>query len=267
MLRHFLFATLLGVLCQNAPGQDTSELTNSIGMKLKLIPSGSFVMGSSNNQPRRGDDESQFQVTLTQEFYLGVFEVTQADYEKVMGSNNSFFQKEVIRNEDSSRYPVEQVSWEEAAEFCKKLSDMEAEKKNGRLYRLPTEAEWEYACRAGSKTAYHFGESADRIADFAWIRANSEGKTHPVGGKKPNVWGLYDMTGNAWEWCQDEYGEYPLGSIQDPQGAKEGEYHVLRGGSWYHDATFCRSASRYHAIPSDRHNFGFRVAMTVVKAK
>jgi formylglycine-generating enzyme required for sulfatase activity len=160
-------------------------------------------------------------------------------------------------------YPVEQVSWEDAVEFCKKLSDLPEEKAAGRVYRLPTEAEWEYACRAGSKTAYSFGESSESLGDYTYFQGNSNGQTHPVGEKKANAWGLHDMHGNVWEWCSDWYGEYPKGAVSDPVGPREGSCRVLRGGSWYGGAALCRSAYRYWLIPSYRlDDFGFRVALS-----
>jgi formylglycine-generating enzyme required for sulfatase activity len=266
MLRLMMFGILSFYFLGQSYADSPAEIANSIGMKLKLVPSGTFMMGSATKQAGSGDDERQVKVTLSKPFYLGVYEVTQDEYTKVMGENSSFFQKEVIGNIDSRRLPVEQVSWEEAVEFCKRLSEMEAEKKSQRVYRLPTEAEWEYACRAGTETAFHFGEREDRLSEFAWFASNAQRMTHAVGAKKPNAWGFFDMTGNAWEWCQDRYGEYPVGSVTDPTGTKESEFRVLRGGSWYHDATFCRSSSRYRAVASDRHNFGFRVALTVKEA-
>ena len=172
-------------------------------------------------------------MTISKDYYLGVTEVTQGQYEKVMGTNpsSSFSQKRVISKSDSSMYRVDKVSWEDAVEFCKKLSDLPEEKKAGRVYRLPTEAEWEYACRAGSKTAFNFGESAKSLGDYAWVGDNSGTQTHPVGEKKPNAWGLYDMQGNVGEWCSDWYGEYPKGAFIDPTGPNAAD-RTLRGGSY-----------------------------------
>ena len=243
--------------------QPPKEITNSLGMKLVLIPKGTFQMGSPIEEDGAGDDKAQHQVTISKDYYLGVYEVTQALYEKVMGSNPSYFQKRVIHKGDSSMYPVEYVSWEHAVEFCKKLSDLPEEKKAGRVYRLPTDAEWEYACRAGSKSAYSFGESSKSLGDYAWFDGNSNNQTHPVGEKKANAWGLYDMHGNVWEWCSDWYGDYPKGAVSDPVGPREGSFRVIRGGCWGIGAASCRSAFRRRGKPSDcDYYFGFRVALS-----
>lgn len=189
------------------------ESANSIGMKFKLIPAGTFTMGDDNDAP---------EVTLSKSFSLGIHEVTQSQYERVMGNNPSGFK--------GANNPVEQVSWEDAVEFCRKLSELPAEKAAGRVYRLPTEAEWEYACRAGTTTKYSFGDDDSELGNYAWFKGNSGNTSHPVGGKKPNAWGLYDMHGNVWEWCQDWYGDYPSGTVTDPMGATSGSYRVNRGG-------------------------------------
>lgn len=244
--------------------QFPKTITNSIGMKLVLIPKGTFMMGSpASEQGLNQDDETQYEVTISEDYYLAVFEVTRGQYEKVMGTNPSYFQKRVIGKSDSLMYPVEQVSWEDAVEFCKKLSELPEEKNAGRVYRLPTEAEWEYACRAGSKAAYSFGANLKTLGDYAWFGENSGSQTHPVGEKKANAWGLYDMHGNVWEWCSDWYDKYPNGSVSDPSGPSEGSRRVYRGGSWFLDAADCRSANRYGFDPSYRNfNVGFRVALS-----
>ena len=217
--------------------RDLPKITNSIGMKLVLIPKGKFMMGSP---------ESEHEVTISKDYYLGVTEVTQGQYEKVMGTNPSYFQGSKIVG-SSSNYPVEEVSWEDVVEFCKKLSELPEEKKAGRVYRLPTEAEWEYACRSGSKSAYSFGESSKSLGDYAWFNGNSNGQTHPVGEKKANAWGLYDMHGNAWEWCWD----------------LESSYRVDRGGCWNDNAALCQSAFCLRRHPSDRYSLlGFRLALS-----
>ena len=244
--------------------QSPKEITNSVGMKLVLIPKGSFKMGLSEYLEVLARGELQHEVTISKDYYLGVTEVTQGQYEKVMGTNHpSYFQKRVIGKSDSSMYPVERVSWEDAVEFCKQLSELPEEKKAGRDYRLPTEAEWEYACRAGSKTAYSFGADSRSLGDYAWFGENSGGQTHPVGEKKANAWGLYDMHGNVWEWCSDWYGEYSKSAVSDPVGPKEGSSRVFRGGSWGIEAAICRSAFRGGSVPSDRYDgLGFRVALS-----
>ena len=253
----------LGVGPSISSAQPPKTITNSIGMKLVLIPKGTFMMGSPESEERRRNDETQHQVTISKDYYLGVTEVTQGQYEKVMGTNPIYFLKRVIRKSDSSMYPVEQVSWGDAVEFCKKLSDLPEEKAAGRVYRLPTEAEWEYACRAGSKTAYSFGESSESLGDYAWVEGNSNKQTHPVGEKKANAWGLYDMHGNVWEWCSDWLGEYPKGAVSDPVGPREGSIRVIRGGGWSGGAALCRSAIRGWCNPSFRKGYyGFRVALS-----
>ena len=204
--------------------QQPKEITNSIGMKLVLIPAGTFTMGSPMKEVGRSLSETPHEVTISKSCYLGTNEVTQGQYEKVMGDNPSEFKGE--------ENPVDSVNWEEAVSFCQKLSEMPEEKAAGREYRLPTEAEWEYACRAGSTTSYSFGETEKSLEEYAWFGGNSGDMTHPVGEKKPNRWGLYDMHGNVLEWCQDWYADGPPDASTDPQGPNRGLTRVLRGGSW-----------------------------------
>jgi formylglycine-generating enzyme required for sulfatase activity len=243
--------------------QSPKEITNSIGMKLVLIPKGTFMMGSPESEERRRkDEETQHEVTISKDYYLGVYEVTQSEYQQVMNKNPSDFQGAEIKG-DSGPHPVDQVSWSDAVEFCKRLSELPEEKKAGRVYRLPTEAEWEYACRAGSTTAYSFGESSQSLGDYAWFSNNSDDRTHPVGQKKPNAWGLYDMHGNVFEWCSDWYAEYPKGAVSDPAGPKVSSDRVYRGGCWYYGVAVCRSAHRRRFDPSLRVIlYGFRVALS-----
>jgi formylglycine-generating enzyme required for sulfatase activity len=242
--------------------QPPKEITNSIGMKLVLIPKGTFMMGSPESEEGRQKDETQHEVTISKDYYLGVYEVTQSEYQQVMNKHPSNFQGEKIKG-DSSPHPVDQVSWNDAVEFCKRLSGLPEEKKAGRVYRLPTEAEWEYACRAGSTTAYSFGESSQSLSDYAWFSNNSDDRTHPVGQKKPNAWGLYDMHGNVFEWCSDWYGQYPKGAVSDPVGPREGSFRVDRGGCWNYEVALCRSARRLGLIPSLRSwSSGLRVALS-----
>jgi formylglycine-generating enzyme required for sulfatase activity len=253
---------MLVVFAEHLQSQPPKEITNSIGMKLVLIPKGTFMMGSPKSEEERQDDETQHEVTIGKDYYLGVYEVTQAQYEKVMGKNPSYFQGAIVGNENAD-LPVDNVSWDDVVEFCKKLSDLPEEKKAGRMYRLPTEAEWEYACRAGSKTAYSFDDEEGLLPEYGWFSRNSSRRTHTVGLLEPNAWGLHDMHGNVWEWCSDWYEEYPKGAVSDPTGPKEGSDRVIRGGSWDYEAAHCRSANRNGRDPSFRFDYyGFRVALS-----
>jgi formylglycine-generating enzyme required for sulfatase activity len=266
-LPHSVFSVVLVLyyllaLLHPAKAQAPKEITNSIGMKLVLIPKGTFMMGSPETEKGRQENETQHEVTISKDYYLGVYEVTQAQYEKVMGKNPSHFQGAKVGNENAD-LPVENVSWNDAVEFCKKLSDLPEEKKAGREYRLPTEAEWEYGCRAGSKTAYAFDDEEGLLPEYGWFNRKSSGRTHTVGLLEPNAWGLYDMHGNVWEWCSDRYGDYTKGAVSDPSGPKEGSHRVLRGGSWDYVAAVCRSAFRDWGDPSIRdHDYGFRLALS-----
>ena len=232
--------------------------TNSLGMKFAWIPPGTFLMGSPANEPERSDDETQHGVTLTKGFHLGVHQVTQAQWQAVMGANPSNFKGE-------NNLPVEQVSWDDCVAFCEALG-----KKDGRTYRLPTEAEWEYACRAGTTTPFHFGDTISvNQSNYDGNYTYSNGKKGvyrqkmtPVGSFPANAWGLFDMHGNVWEWCADWFGPYPEGELKDPQGFIGGEARVLRGGSWSFNPRFCRSACRYWRAPGSRdYDLGCRVAL------
>ena len=226
---------------------------NSLGMKFKWLPSGTFTMGDAEGD----SDDRRHRVTLTKSFELGVYEVTQEQYQKVMGKNLSSFK--------GTRIPVDMVSWHDAVEFSIRLSNLPEEKAAGYVYRLPTEAEWEYACRAGTDTAYSFGDSDAQLGDYAWYGENSSSTSHPVGQKKPNPWGLYDMHGNVYEWCQDWYVNYPEGAVTDPTGPSSGSDRVFRGGSWLENSEDCRSAGR-HGRPTDHPyiSLGFRVLRSSV---
>ena len=227
---------------------DAYDLVNSISMPLKQISSGTFLMGSSVHQP-------QHQVNLTDSFYVGVFEVTQAEFEAVMGKNPSQFV--------GATRPVDSVTWTEAKLFCRRLSQMPDEVAAGRKYRLPTEAEWEYCCRAGVEHKFNFGRDARHLPEYAWVRDNSKSGTHAVGTKKPNQWGLYDTNGNVWEWCHDWFGQYKAGPVDDPVGTSEGKGRVARGGGWDDYEYQCQSAYRIWCDPTLRSSgLGFRVVMT-----
>jgi len=237
-----------------ASAELTLDLGGGVTMKMVLIPAGKFMMGSPDSEQGRYEDEGpQHEVVITKPFYMGVTEVTQAQYEAVMGKNPSYYR--------GAANPVETVSWNDAVEFCKKLSE-----KTRQTVRLPTEAEWEYACRAGTQTAFSFGDDPSTLGDYAWWGKNSGETPHPVGQKKPNAWGLYDTHGNVWEWCADWWGEYPKGPITDPSGpatASRGS-RVLRGGSWRRgDTDYFRCAYRDHGYdaPTTRDDRdGFRCA-------
>jgi len=185
---------------------------------------------------------------------MGKHPVTQKQYENLAGENPSHFK------ESGPESPVEQVNWNEAIAFCRKLQDHLGQAGNRHECRLPTEAEWEYACRAGSQKNYCFGDDEAKLEEYAWHGENSGGKTQPVGQKKPNQWGLYDMHGNVWEWCRDWYDQYPKGPVTDPTGPVEGTSRVLRGGSWRVELpSALRSAYRFNLAPDSRRNLiGFR---------
>ncbi len=188
---------------------------------------------------------------ISQPFYLGKYEVTQRQWKAVMGNNPSRF-----KGDDQ---PVNTVSWNDVQAFIRTLNAREGEG----TYHLPTEAEWEYAARAGTMTAYSFGDDPEQLGKYAWYSSNSGRKTHPVGQLKPNAWGLYDMHGNVWEWVQDWYGEYAARMVSDPQGPASGASRVVRG-CWLGVARNCRAAIRYFLAPGDRGHFlGFRLARSV----
>jgi formylglycine-generating enzyme required for sulfatase activity len=228
---------------------DTSRLVNSLGMTFVRIPAGEFRMGSTDGYD---DERPVHTVRISQLFYLGIYAVTQGQWEAVMGNNPSRFTGDPNR-------PVEQVSWEDVQEFIGRLNAREGRT----LYRLPTEAEWEYAARAGSTTAYCFGDDSRRLGEYAWYDENAGGQTHPVGTRQPNAWGLYDMHGNVWEWVQDWYGTYAAEPVTDPQGPASGSGRVARGGGWGGDAGHCRSAFRGYGAPGYRDGYlGFRLLRT-----
>jgi formylglycine-generating enzyme required for sulfatase activity len=257
-------------------------ITNSIGMKLVRIPSGKFPMGSPKDEERRAADEGpRHEVQISRAFYLGVFPVTQGQYRKVMGKNPSWFSaggagRDKVKGLDTDSFPAENVSWHDAVKFCKRLSALAEEKKARRVYRLPTEAEWEYACRAGTSTPFHFGKSASsRQANFngRYPYGGAEkgpelGRTCKVGSYKPNAWGLYDMHGNVYQWCADWYGKgsYAKSDKEDPKGPTTGSNRVLRGGCCFLFGRHCRAAARASRAPGSLDGaVGFRVVCDVPK--
>jgi formylglycine-generating enzyme required for sulfatase activity len=204
-------------------------------MQFALIPAGEFQMGSTSGADY---ERPVHTVRISKPFYLGIHEVTQGHWEAVMGNNPSQFKGDANR-------PIETVSWEEVQKFIDKLNTREG----GTKYRLPTEAEWEYAARAGSTTAYSFGDDSSQLGKYAWFAGNVNNTTHPVRKLQPNAWGLYDMHGNVWEWVQDWYGTYTAEPGTDPQGPTSGSARVIRGGSWNNGAGDCRSAYRLSSPP------------------
>lgn len=284
-------------------------LENSIGMKLVCIPPGTLIMGSSENEHRRQSDEAAQQtVNIAKVMFMGTREVTQEEYLTVMGKNPSYYSpngkgSDEVEGLKTRRFPVEQVSWNDAVDFCRKLSRLPEEVEGGRAYRLPTEAEWEYACRAGTLTTFHTGDllgpaDANIRGDRPYLdspEGPALGRPAPVGSYKPNAFGLYDMHGNVAEWCSDWYTERPFASLgfldkkmlerlqgdteagrraflkglegpANPEGPSSGETRVIRGGSFTGDVAFCRSAARRHFAEDFRYRTnGFRVVCTFHK--
>lgn len=270
-----LFFIMLLATFSAADDAPAPSFHNSIGMTLVYIPAGQFRMGDLS---MHFEDEKVREVTLTKAFFMARTEITQAQWQAVMGSTPSHFRGDQL--------PVENVSWHEAVAFCAALSTRE-----GRTYRLPTEAEWEYACRAGSAADFHNGGSGasgeDTLKQVAWFggtpktwNGNSEGGTRPVAQLQPNAWGLYDMHGNVWEWCADVFAPYQVrehredhknqtrvwhtNDVTDPTGPAKGVSRVLRGGSWYDPPKFCRASKRHGRSPDTRLvDFGFRIVCDV----
>ncbi|MGD9320242.1 MAG: formylglycine-generating enzyme family protein [Desulfobacteraceae bacterium] len=242
---------------------------NSIGMEFVLIPAGAFMMGSPPDEPSRNKDEVQHQVSITKPFYMQATEVTLKQWRALMGKR--FFG--LFKRRGKGNKPIVKVSWFDCVDFIKKLNAL-----NEGIYRLPTEAEWEYASRAGSQEAYSWGNDIDcekamysnntvkseECVDYVKSRGLATDSPAPVKSYPPNAWGLYDMHGNVWEWVQDWYGGYPPTAVVDPQGVETGTERVRRGGSWFKYGRACRSANRNFAHPATKHNtLGFRVVKEV----
>lgn len=241
------------IVGSNIPGGQVF-LKNSIGMEfVKIPPAELFLMGSSLTEEGREKDEQPHRVTITKVFYMQTTEVTQGQWKKVMGDYPSRFSR------CGDDCPVENVSWFDVMKFIETLNQME----NTNKYRLPTEAEWEFASRGGSNTRFFFGDDISKLREYAWYQVNSEYRTHPVGRKDPNLWGLYDMYGNVMEWCQDWYKNYSSTKTIDPLGPSSGSTKVCRGGSWLSKAESSRSANRVNLPPGDKFNvLGFRLVKT-----
>ena len=234
----------------------------SCGMKMNWVAAGQFLMGSPEAEAGRSNDEGpQSEVTISRGFWLGAFPVAQEEWrviaEEASGLNAepSYFSGE--------RLPVEQVSWDHCQTWLRELNALEeARLPQNYQYRLPTEAEWEFACRAGTSTRFYCGDGDGALNDHAWYSANSRSQPHPIGEKKANGWGFHDMHGNVWEWCEDWYGPLPVGRVKDPHGPIFGTKRVFRGGSWGVAAARCRSAYRVWNLPSYKdYTVGFRVAL------
>jgi formylglycine-generating enzyme required for sulfatase activity len=236
-----------------------------VALRMVLIPSGEFMMGSPNNEAQRdnNDEGPVHRVHIARPFYMGIHEVTQEQWQAVMGSNPAGFK--------GPKNPVENVSWDDCQEFCKKVSQ-----KTGLTLRLPTEAEWEYACRAGTTTPFYFGETisteqANYDGNYTYgngRKGEDRQRTTPVGSFAPNAFGLYDMHGNVLEWCQDWYGEdyYGKSPAEDPQGPESGQYRVRRGGAWLNGPGYTRSANRSWSTPGNWNSyFGFRAVVSVAR--
>ncbi|MFH1240829.1 MAG: formylglycine-generating enzyme family protein [Pseudomonadota bacterium] len=241
--------------------------TNSLGMEFVLIPAGTFTMGSPSNEPNRNRDEVLHKVTISKPFYMQTTEVTLKQWRSLMGTR-LFGEQKGPDNE-----PVVKVSWHDCMDFIAKLNAL----KEG-TYSLPTESQWEYACRAGSTTPYSWGNDIDcskamysnntqkakKCVDYVKSRGVAPDGPAPVKTYPPNAWGLYDMHGNVWEWCEDQYGPYPKGGAVDPRGPSSGTAKVRRGGSWFKYGYFCRSANRNYGHPMSRYQTtGFRLVRQV----
>ncbi|MGB8953325.1 MAG: formylglycine-generating enzyme family protein [Candidatus Aminicenantales bacterium] len=249
--RLLLLACGFALLASALPAQEKNlivDLGGGAKMEFVLIPAGSFLMGSNEGRP---EERPTHKVKITKPFYMGKYEVTQEQWQVLMGEDSSTFER--------PKNPVS-ISWDDCINFLSKLQA----KVSGMKASLPTEAQWEYACRAGGKGKYHYGNDEAELGFYAWFYANSEDTMHPAGEKKPNAWGLYDMYGNLWEWCADWYGEsyYNYSPKQDPKGPDLGEFRVMRGGSFGNKADVCRSATRAFHYPTQR-ICGFRAVLEI----
>lgn len=257
MKRLRLHVTLLGclavltVLTGCPPGALRAGATRTFdGIQFKWCPPGTFAMGSPMNEEGRYSDEDLHEVTLTEGFWISTREITQAQWKAVMGDEPASF--------PGSNRPVETVSWNDVQDFLVLLNASA----RGGTYSLPTEAQWEYAYRAGTTTRFYWGKDANetKIGDFAWYLGNSSDKTHPVGRKGANAWGLEDMSGNVAEWCNDYVAAYPMGPVTDPEGPVMGTHRSVRGGSCFEEPGECRAAYRNNGLPTSQYDFvGFRL--------
>ena len=230
----------------------TIPVKDGICIEMVKVEAGTFMMGATSEMKNPNSNEKPVhQVTLTNDYYMGKYEVTQALWQAVMGSNPSEYKGDNL--------PVETVSWNDCQKFISKLNSL-----TGRMFRLPTEAEWEYAARGGKESRGYQYSGSSNISDVAWYDGNSVNKTHPVGTKQANELGIYDMTGNVWEWCSDWYGFYSSSSQTNPTGSDSGSARVSRGGGWFNDASYCRLSVRFYYTPDFRLDIlGLRLALSV----
>ncbi len=246
-------------MIEEIPEEGTPEepkTANSLGMEFVYLPSGTFMMGTPPEMAVKDTDERYHKVTLTKDFFMQTTEVTRKQWSDLMGTAQTLLPKTPFFENCGDDCPIENISWNDVQEFVRRLNEQE----NTDKYRLPTEAEWEYACRAGSIAYFCFGDDFGRLGAYAWYRNNSNRQVHKVGQKKPNAWGLYDMHGNVWEWCSDLKGKYPVGPVTDPTGPTEGSHHVCRGGGWRNFDGGVRSAYRDYIADNRGDNFlGFRL--------
>jgi formylglycine-generating enzyme required for sulfatase activity len=246
-------STPAGGKTNSLPKEFTADLGGGVKMEMVLIPAGEFMMGSPNSDRGAANDEKpQHRVRITEPYYMGKYPVTQEQWAAVMGDNPSFFR--------GPKNPVEEVSWDECLRFLQRLNV----KAGGGKWQFPTEAQWEYACRAGSTTIFCFGDDESGLDGYGWFDKNSGGKSHPVGQKKPNAWGLYDMHGNVWQWCWDWYdsGYYAHSPADDPTGPATGTDRVSHGGCWFSPARSARSANHGRIEPEHRgSHLGFRASL------
>jgi formylglycine-generating enzyme required for sulfatase activity len=235
-------------------GAQAASNASATAVQVQLVPLTNMVLIRAGTFTRL-----QHSVTLSRDFWISRHEVTQSEYEALTGTNPSHFK------EGGANRPVEKISHYDAMAYCAALTGRE--RTAGRLpqdyeYRLPTEAEWEYACQAGSTNRFAFGEDPGEADPYAWTAENSDAQTHPVGQKLPNRWGLHDMHGNVWEWCSDWFDRFPPADVRDPSGPGQGKFKVFRGGGWNQDAEFARTANRFMMAPNTGIHFvGFRVAL------
>lgn len=255
-----LAAVILILALNGYAEQDVESFKNSVGMEFVLIKPGKFLMGSPEDEPGRYIGERSHPVNLTNSFYMQTTEVTQEQWMSLIKKNPS------SQKGCGANCPVEQVSWDDVQQFIIELNQKEGSDK----YRLPTEAEWEYACRGGNTSAFSNGNITNlqcgrdpNLDVTGWYCWNSKNRLQPVAQKKPNTWGLYDMPGNVQEWCQDWFGPYPFDEVTNPKGPPSGSYRVMRGGTWYSPARDCRCASRFGSPPHYRfRHIGFRLCRT-----